>query len=236
MIPRFPRHLAAIKRLAVGLGEDEGIAVYRLLSIMAHGERIAMDGARMQAKISRDPQVKKFLIRQSRHEQFHAFVFAWAADVVASAINASVPVPVPPVMALWRQQIVEATRHEQLAESLLIQQVYLEGLGHIVLQQLDNDLAIAGNPLAGLRRLILRQEAQHHEFGLRLLEQEVAGDPALGLRLELLGYRLRAQAENLLEDLADTFIAAETSHENLLQQLHAQLPARLLLNVARTPA
>jgi hypothetical protein len=192
---------------------------------MAHGERIAMDGARMQAKICRDNEVRKFLMRQARHEQFHAFVFTRAANVVASAIDAPAQVPVPPVMELWRQQIFQAIQRKQLAESLLMQQVYLEGLGSVVLQQLDSDLAVVGDPLAGLRRLILRQEAQHHEFGLRILEQEIIANPDVTPRLEMLGRSLIAQAEELLEDLADTFAAADTPHHVFMSQLHAQLPS-----------
>jgi len=224
MATGFAESFIAVRRLAGRLQPDEVLAMHRLLAIMAHGEHIAMEGARLQAQISSDTETRKFLTRQARHEQFHSFVFSSAADVMASLCGAPSNVPVPHVMALWRRQIAQATQRRQLAESLLIQQVYLEGLGQVILMQVDANLALLGDPLRSLRQLILRQEAQHHAFGLRMLAREVTQNPAVIPRLERMGRRLLGQAEELLDELAETFSAADTPHDNYIDELCAQLP------------
>jgi len=192
---------------------------------MAHGERIAMDGARRQAQLCSNAKYRKFLLRQARHEKFHALVFSGAAEVVAAVTGECENAPPPPVMSLWQQQIITATENEQLAESLLIQQIYLEGLGQVVLQRVDDNLTVVGNPLRRLRRLILRQEEQHHEFGLDLLSHEIKRDPALVPRLEKMGSVLLGQAEELMNDLAGTFAATDTTHGNYMVELCQHLPA-----------
>ena len=213
-------------------GSELRRALYHLLTVMTHGERVAMEGASLQACIAPTREVRLFLRRQARHERFHALVFAGAAAKLSPDTHSSKhgAATMPPALSDWRAQIVDAVRRGRLAESLLVQQVYLEGLGHVLLRRLESQLAEGDQAnshdrLVRLRRLILRQEQQHHTFGLRLLDSELLRDPAVRPRLEKIGRSLFGQAEQLLASLADSFDALDWHPGDTVAELRAYLPA-----------
>jgi hypothetical protein len=133
----------------------------------------------------------------------------------------------PAVLSDWRAQIVNALQRDRLAESLLVQQVFLEGLGHIVLRQLDARLLGSDDRLSRLGRMIQRQEEQHHQFGLNQLECELRRDPSSRSRLEKIGRSLSQQAEDLLAGLSDAFDVLDPGHGDYVAELLAELPAHL---------
>ena len=130
----------------------------------------------------------------------------------------------PAILAEWHCQIQTAVRHSKLPESLLVQQVFLEGLGHIVLEQIDKELSGRTNRLTRLRGLILRQEQQHHEFGLQLLRQELNLDSSVRARLEPVGASLFQNAAQLLGDLSPAFAVLDADDFDYLTALRACLP------------
>jgi len=138
------RHALRVRRRTRAFESEERRALRHLLTVMAHGERVAMEGAGLQMRIAPNREARQFLRRQAWQERFHTAIFANAA----AALPADPCSPghdksaMPAVLSDWRTQIVNALQRDRLAESLLVQQVFLEGLGHIVLRQRDVRLLI----------------------------------------------------------------------------------------------
>ena len=196
---------------------------------MAWGERVAMEGATMQAAIAPDAASRIFLRRQARHEQFHAMIFETAVAVLerdpkVSATSRISSGEIPVVLEKWRGRIRRAIAENRFAESLLIQQVFLEGLGHIILREIDAACFTSGRQIIRIRATLLRQEAQHHKFGLQLLQTEFEQSPAMVLKLEEVGLELFAEAEMLLSELTDSFAVLDAPGRNFVAELRAELP------------
>jgi hypothetical protein len=220
---------ALVSPLIADLSLKERCALHQLLSVMAWGERVAMEGATLQASIVTDSAARVFLRRQARHERFHALIFETAVAVLehdpklaATCHVSSGEIPV--VLHNWRGRIRRAIAQNRLAESLLVQQVFLEGLGHIILREIDAACFTGGRQIIRMRETILRQEAQHHEFGLRLLQSELERSPAMVLQLEEMGQELFAEAETLLSELSDSFAVLDAPGRNFVAELRAELP------------
>ena len=56
-------------------------------------------------------------------------------------------------------------------ETILAEQVILEGLGEAILTRIEGGLVKRAAPYGRLRRILLYQEEAHHGFGRRLLER-----------------------------------------------------------------
>jgi len=213
--------------LAACLDPEQRGALGYLLAVMAQGERIAMEGAGLQARIAPDRAGRHFFRQQVRQERFHAVVFAGAAALL-SAGHREWPCrysQLPPALVAWRAQIVDATARGRLAESLLVQQVFLEGFGHVLLHRFGACLTNPDERWSRLHRLILGQEAQHHRVGLQLLDRELHRVPAAYPRLERIGRSLFGQAEQLLANLAQAFEALDWQNSDAVAELRAGLPA-----------
>jgi hypothetical protein len=97
--------------------------------------------------------------------------------------------------------------HGDLFETVLAEQVILEGLGEAILTRIEQGLAKRDAPFGRLRRILLKQEEAYHGFGCRLLEGALsAGD----LKVERLRARSRSQEYLALTDamvltLSDVF-------------------------------
>jgi 1,2-phenylacetyl-CoA epoxidase catalytic subunit len=220
------RHAVRVRRRTRAFVSDERHALHHLLTVMAHGERVAMEGAGLQARIAPTRDARHFLRRQAWQERFHAAVFAGAAAALPS--NAKVSGrdhgAMPSVLSEWRVRSLQALSRGRFAESLLVQQVFLEGLGHVILRQLDTNVQAADDRLSRLGHMIQRQEAQHHAFGLRLLERELSRDPASGTRLDAAGRSLFQQAQDLLAGLSDAFEVLDPDGVDYVAALQAELP------------
>ena len=203
----------ALVRAAVGdfqLTPSEQLACAHLLTVLVYGERIAEVGARGQALIAPTDSARRFLRKQARHEAFHARVFRMALDLLRPP--GWRPAPVPRPLAALQGKIEAACRRGDFPGSLLLQQVYLEGLGHIMLERLDGELARVQR-LSRLRRLILEQEALHHQFGLEMLGRHVVPETPQwrALRPEI----------RRLDQLMDDFLG---ELQQSLQRLDPQAP------------
>jgi len=220
---------ALFSPLVADLGLEERRALHHLLSVMAWGERVAMEGATLQGAIATDAAARVFLRQQARHERFHAVIFETAVAVLESDSEFSATShiksgEIPTVLEIWRDRIRRAIAQNRLAESMLVQQVFLEGLGHIILREIDAACFTGGRQIIRMRATILRQEAQHHEFGLRLLQSELEQDSAMRVQLEEMSLELFAEAEMMLSELADSFAVLDASDRNFVAELRAELP------------
>ncbi|MEO6202641.1 MAG: hypothetical protein ABIU05_15515, partial [Nitrospirales bacterium] len=76
-------------------------------------------------------------------------------------------------MNQYRRLLMSALTRGDVEESLLAEQIILEGLGQAILQRLETGLVKRGAPFRKLRRILLQQEEAHHDFGLRTIKRMV---------------------------------------------------------------
>lgn len=153
--------------MLVKSGEHAHLA--ELLQFMVLGEQLAHDCAKVQATLVREPGLQRFLAGQAKQEGRHAVVFQWAIRWLAPRSPQSLVIPHQ--MNQYRRLIMTALTRGDLAESLLAEQIILEGLGQAILQRLETGLLKRGAPFRKLRQRLLQQEEAHHGFGLRTLQR-----------------------------------------------------------------
>ncbi|MEX5280771.1 MAG: hypothetical protein NW700_04360 [Nitrospiraceae bacterium] len=168
---------------------DEREPVAQLLGFLEYGERLAQDCAAAQAALVADPGHRRFLLGQARQESMHATVFrgviAWLAPRRLSAT------PLLPPLERYRALVEDAITRRDLHETLMAEQLILEGLGEAILNRIEAGLVKRGAPFGRLRRILLHQEEAHHGFGRRLLDRARAEGA-------LQSDRLRGRAEEYL--------------------------------------
>jgi len=146
----------------------------QLLQFMDLGEQLAHDCAKAQAELAPNNSMQTFLDSQARQEGRHALIFQWAIRWLTPRTTR--PPLVSKHMSQYRQLLMVAIKEQNFAESLLAEQIILEGLGEAILGRLETGLANRKAPFGRLRRILLHQEEAHHAFGLRTLERMVAVD------------------------------------------------------------
>jgi hypothetical protein len=186
---------------------DEQVCIARLLTFLEHGERMAGECARRQADLTPDLKRRWFFKTQARQETMHAVVFHGAIAWLAPRHLGDSPV-LPPLEA-YRRLLSEALDHGNLFETVLAEQVILEGLGEAILTRIEQGLAKRDAPFGRLRRILLKQEEAHHGFGCRLLEGALSAG-----HVTMEGLRLRSQEYLALTDamvltLSDVFEAID---------------------------
>ena len=153
--------------MLVKSGEHAHLA--ELLQFMVLGEQLAHDCAKTQTTLVREPGLQRFLAGQARQEGRHAVVFQWAIRWLAPRGPQSLVIPHQ--MNQYRRLIMTALTQGDVAESLLAEQIILEGLGQAILQRLETGLLKRGAPFRKLRQILLQQEEAHRGFGLRTLQR-----------------------------------------------------------------
>ncbi len=182
-------------------GERAPIA--RLLTFLEHGERIAHDCAKTQAMVVFDPKMQRFLTTQARQEAMHAVVFqgviAWLAPRHLG------DAPFLPALEEYRRLLDEALERGDWIETILAEQVILEGLGEAILTRIEAGLEKREAPFRRLRRMLLHQEEAHHDFGRRVLERMLADGTADLSRLCRRAEHYLALTESMVLTLAQLF-------------------------------
>jgi hypothetical protein len=151
---------------------DERETIAQLLGFLWYGERLAHDCAEAQAALVSDPRQRRFLTGQARQESMHALVFqgviTWLAPKHLRAT------PLLPPLERYRALLEDAIKRCDLYETLMAEQLILEGLGEAILNRIEAGLVKRGAPFGRLRRILLHQEEAHHAFGRRLLDHAKA--------------------------------------------------------------
>ncbi|HNP60483.1 MAG TPA: hypothetical protein PKM72_06555 [Nitrospirales bacterium] len=147
----------------------EHVHLAQLLQFMVLGEQLAHDCAKVQATLVREPGMQRFLIGQAKQEGRHALVFQWAIRWLAPRGPHSLLISHQ--MNQYRRLLTSALTRGDVAESLLAEQIILEGLGQAILQKLETGLVKRDAPFRKFRRILLQQEEAHHGFGLRTLNR-----------------------------------------------------------------
>lgn len=186
---------------------DQRAPIARLLRFLRDGEYLASDCARAQAKLAPDQGTRRFLLNQARQESYHAIVFqaniAWLAPRHLGAC------PLLPPMERYRTLIEDALRRGDFAETLMAEQIILEGLGEAILERIEEGLAKRNAPFERLRRMLLQQEEAHHGFGCRTLERMFAAGVTSPEALRSRGQVYLSLTHAMVATLADLFTSIE---------------------------
>ncbi|MBA3964230.1 MAG: long-chain fatty aldehyde decarbonylase [Nitrospirales bacterium] len=150
----------------------EHVHLAQLLQFMVLGEQLAHDCAKGQATLVREPGMQRFLAGQAKQEGRHAVVFQWAIRWLAPRGPQSLVIS--DQMNQYRRLLTSALTRGDVVESLLAEQIILEGLGQAILQRLETGLLKRDAPFRKLRQILLQQEEAHHGFGLRTIKRMVA--------------------------------------------------------------
>jgi hypothetical protein len=182
---------------------DERAPIARLLTFLEHGERMAYECAEMQAGMVSDPGARRFLQSQARQEAAHALVFkgtiAWLAP---RQLGES---PFLPALEEYRALLRERLAGDDLLETILAEQVILEGLGEAILTHIERGLEKRAAPFVRMRRILLRQEEAHHGFGRRWLERAITRGETDVPTLQRQAHQYLAFSDTMILDLADLF-------------------------------
>ncbi len=157
----------------------ERVPIARLLVFLEHGERLASSCAQGQAALAHETKTQRFLAVQARQESMHALIFRGAIGWLAPRHLGDSPFL--PALEEYRRLLMEAVERGDWLESILAEQVILEGLGEAILSRMEAGLERRQAPFRRLRRMLLHQEEAHHAFGRRILERAMA-DGAMDLK------------------------------------------------------
>ncbi len=208
---------------------DERVPIARLLRFLEQGERVAHDCARAQATLASeaggDSRMSRFLLGQARQEAYHAVAFQGAIAWLAPRHLGICPLLEP--LERYRLLLESALRRGDFAETLLAEQIILEGLGEAILKRIEAGLVKRNAPFGRLRRILLHQEEAHHGFGCRALERALArGETSQGAsRVRASEYLVLADA--MVTTLADLFDDLQEDASAWASDARAYLPAWL---------
>ena len=210
---------------------DQRAPAARLLQFLRDGEYLASDCAKAQSKLATDPLMRRFLLSQARQESYHAIVFqgniAWLAPRHLGVC------PLLPPMERYRTLIEDAIRRGNFAETLMAEQIILEGLGQAILERIEEGLAKRNAPFERLRRMLLQQEEAHHGFGCRTLERMFADGVTSPDALRDRGQEYLALTHGMVATLADLFTSIEEDATAWAADVGRYVPEWLNPNVQR---
>ena len=201
---------------------DEKVPIARLLTFLAHGERMAHDCAKAQATLCDDHQASRFLLSQAKQEAMHAVVFLGAIAWLAPRHLGEAPFLKP--LEEYRVLLDDALARQDLLETFLAEQVILEGLGEAILTRIELGLVKRAAPFERLRRILLHQEEAHHGFGRRQLERAIERGKTDQATLRRQAQRYLALTDAMVLTLCDLFDSIEEDATAWAQDVRTFLP------------
>jgi len=201
---------------------SEKVPIARLLTFLEHGERMANECAKAQAVLAQDSGSRRFLLSQARQEVAHALVFQGAIAWLAPKHLGDAPFL--PALEEYRKILTDALDRHDLLETLLAEQVILEGLGEAILNRIEEGLIKRGAPFGRLRSIVLRQEEAHHGFGRRALERAMAEGRVEPQALRNRAREYLALSEAMVTTLAGLFDAIDEDASAWASDVKRYLP------------
>ncbi len=201
---------------------DERVPIARLLQFLERGERLAHDCARAQAALAPEEGMRRFLLGQARQEYYHAVVFQGAIAWLAPRHVGASPLLSP--LERYRALLEEALDNGNLAETLLAEQIILEGLGEAILARIEEGLVKRQAPFARLRRILLHQEEAHHDFGRRTLDRTLAAETESVEALRLRAQEYLALTDAMVAGVADLFESIDEDPSLYASRARRNLP------------
>jgi hypothetical protein len=184
--------------------EREPIA--QLLRFLAAGERLTHECAAAQAGLAGEraqPDLSRFLHSQARQELAHMVVFqaviGWLSPRSWRRGAGLVP------LDRYRRLLESAIQRREFLETVLAEQVILEGLGEAILGRIEAGLVKRGAGFGRLRRLLLQQETAHHTFGEKIMARAVTAGETSYDALRLRAQPYLALVEPMVVPLAHLF-------------------------------
>jgi hypothetical protein len=147
--------------------------------------------------------MRRFLLGQARQEGYHAVIFQGAIAWLAPRHLGSCPMLQP--LAQYRSLIEDAISRGDLAETLLAEQIILEGLGEAILRRIEAGLVKRDAPFGRLRRILLSQEEAHYGFGQRALTRVITSGWTSTEALRPRGQEYLALTDAMVNTLSDLF-------------------------------
>ena len=204
---------------------DERVPIARLLTFLEYGERLAHDCALAQAALAPERGMQRFLAGQARQELAHAWVFQGAiAWLAPKQLGDS---PFLPALEQYRALLEDALQRGDFAETLMAEQLILEGLGEAILARIEEGLAKRNVPFGQLRRILLHQEEAHHNFGRRMLDRMFAAGEAFPDALQAKAREYLALTDRMVSTLGDLFELIDEDPQLYMAQAKSYLPAWL---------
>jgi hypothetical protein len=194
----------------------------RAATLLEAAERLALHAASRQAAIAREPRGARFFALQARQEAFHARMFAAAAACLAP--GATLAHPAGPALTAYQVRLDRDLDAGDVWSSVVGLQVALEALGAAVLGEVEERLARHLPALAPLHRVLARQEAAHHAFGLRLVERAAARGELAAPRAQAAVAHYRPLAGGLLAACAELLDGLGDSPAPYAARFEALLP------------
>ena len=202
--------------------------VTRLFVALEYGEQLAHQCALYQADAIGNKQAQLFLQAQARQEAEHGSLFAMAIDWLTPKHAYTVP------QALQRfgQRLLAAQARDDLNECLIGSQVILEGFGEQILLRLNRGMDNYNIGFKQQRQLILRQEQNHHDFGLRTLAGRLHNGQTTAEQIHALSHDYLQLIRQVTEEMSDIFTALDEDAQEYHQGLLERLPTWLLREYA----
>ncbi len=185
----------------------ERMPIARLLGFLEQGERVANQCAEAQARLAGEMglpgTVARFLHAQARQEALHARLFQGA--ILWLAPRQLRPSPLLTPLREYERLLQAAIERRDLSETLMAEQIILEGLGEAILGRIEAGLVNRRAPLGRLRQTLLRQEEAHHAFGERMLARIVSQGQTSRDALRSRAPEYLGLSEAMVGTLADVF-------------------------------
>ena len=161
-----------------------------------------------------------FFARQARQELHHARVFNRAV----LCITPRGARPVPATLHQFRARLEHACRRRDLPETLVGQQIVLEGFGALILHRMDARFEQRRIGFKRIRKTLLSQEQGHQAFGDRMVRALVESESVELERVHDLVAEYLALIDRVLADLQPMFDVVGADVELYKVALRARLP------------
>ena len=127
-------------------------------------------------------------------------------------------------MNQYRQLVEAAIVRQDFAETLLAEQIILEGLGEAILKKIELGLVKRGAPFQRLRRMLIHQEEAHHQFGLRVLSKMIEREEESYDTLRQRTERYIPIAKTMLFSAQEAFFSIHEDPQEYWDEFHRNLP------------
>jgi hypothetical protein len=166
--------------------------------------------------------MQRFLLSQARQEAAHAWVFQGAiAWLAPKHLGDS---PCLPALEQYRTLLEDALQRRDFPETLMAEQIILEGLGEAILARIEEGLAKRSAPFGHLRRVLLHQEEAHHDFGRRMLDRAFAAGATSPEYLQGRAQEYLALTDCMVSTLGDLFESIDEDPQLYMERAKSYLP------------
>ena len=212
---------------------DERRPLAVLLRFLERGERLAHDCAYAQAALAPDARMGTFLRGQAKQEAFHARLFQSVADWMGPAHSLSRDMVAP--LHEFQVLLHQALDRKDFLETILAEQIILESLGEAILEKLEAGIKKRQGPFTRLRRLLIQQEAAHHGFGERVLDQAIENGRIAPTTLRESAQPYLALSQSFMLGFQSQLEDLDEKPQDYIQAHHARLPHWLTGDPIRSP-